>query len=137
MSFFCGFVGLQRLILVVNRGIFTVFKDFLGFHDFEQSFLNLLRIYINLDLLMFLSKKEVGLRIHLCFIWRFGLESSRTLESDSVLLIFGLNSENKSVNLLLLLLHRFKTFEFFPFSSQIRAYVIALGFVAFCDESDA
>ncbi len=85
---------------------------------------------------MFLSKKEVSSDFHLCLFRRFELESSEILESDSVLLIFGLNSENKSVNPLLLL-HRFKTFEFFPFSSQIRAFVIALGFVAFCDESDA
>jgi len=46
-EFFCGFVGLQRLILVVNHGIFTVFKEFLGFHDFEQNSFELLRIYID------------------------------------------------------------------------------------------
>jgi len=86
-----------------------------------------------LDLLMFLSKKEVGFRIHLCFIRRFELESSRTLESDSVLLIFGLNFENKSV-ISLLLLHRFKFFEFLSFFFSIPPFAIALEFAAFSGE---
>ena len=85
-----------------------------------------------LDSLMFLSKKEVGLRIHLCFIRRFELESSRTLESNSVLLIFGLNSENKSV--ISLLLHRFKFFEFLSFFFSIPPSAIALEFAAFSGE---
>ena len=108
-------------------------KFFLGFHDFEQSSLNLLRIYIDLDSLMFLSKKEVSFSIHLCFIRRFELESSKILESDSVLLIFGLNSENKSV-IPLLLLHRFKSFEFLSFFFSIFSLCDRVESVAFSDE---
>jgi len=117
----------------VNHGIFTVFKVFLGFHDFEQSSLNLLRIYIDLDSLTFLSKKEVSFSIHQCFIRRFELESSEILESDSVLLIFGLNSENKSMTLLLLL-HRFKSFELLSLFFSFFFLCDRVGFAAFSGE---
>jgi len=109
------------------------FQSFLGFHDFEQSSLNLLRIYIDLDSLTFLSKKEVSFSIHLCFIRRFELESSEILESDSVLLIFGLNSKNKSVTLLLLL-HRFKSFELLSLFFSIFFLYDRVGFAAFSGE---
>jgi len=77
---FYGFVDLQRLIFVVDHGIFTVFKGFLGFHNFWMKFFELSWIYIDLNLLMFLSKEKVCLCIYLCFNRRFEPESSRTLE---------------------------------------------------------
>ncbi len=70
---------------------FLVFKDFLGFRSFRTELFELPWIYIDLDSLMFLSKKGVSLRVYLCFNRRFEPESSRTLGFDSVLLILGLD----------------------------------------------
>jgi len=94
---FYEFVDLQRLIFVVDRRIFTFFKKKLGFPRFLMKLFELPWIYIDLNLLMFLSKKKVGLCVYLCFNWRFEPESSRTLEFWFCLLIFWLESENKSV----------------------------------------
>ena len=94
---------------------------------------NLLRIYIDLDSLTFLSKKEVSFSIHLCFILRFELESSEIFGFDSVSLIFGLNSENKSV-ILFFFCTGSNPLSFLPSSSQFPFSAIALEFAAFGGE---
>jgi len=109
-------VGLQWVS--VNLGIFTVFKDFLGF----QNLLN--RTCLNLY-------RSTRIQIHWCswvwrgkffwfspgFIRRFELESSEVLESDSVLLILAWNPE---INrwLFFFFFVGSKPLNFFPFSSQ-------------------
>jgi len=70
-----------------------------------------------------LSMKRWVFDSYLCLFRRFELKFLGILGSDSVLLISGLSSENKSVNFVLLLL-RFKNLWIFPSSSQIRASVI-------------
>jgi len=113
---------------VVNPWIITFFFESfllsLGFVDLNQNSLNLPWIYVGLDSMMFLSKKEVSSDFYLCLFRRFELKFLGILESDSALLISGLNSENKSVNFFLLLL-RFRNLESFLLLLKIRISVIA------------
>ena len=120
-------LGYNGCFSVVTPRIITFFESFLlflGFIDSNQNSLNLPWIYVDLDSLKFLSKKEVSSDFYLCLFRRFELKFLGILESDSALLISGLNSENKSVNFFLLLL-RFRNFESFPLLLQIRTSVIA------------
>ncbi len=120
-------LGNNGCFFVVTPWIITFFESFLlflGFIDSNQNSLNLPWIYVDLGSLKFLSKKEVSSDFYLCLFRRFELKFFGILESDSALLISGLNSENKSVNFFLLLL-RFRNFESFPLLLQIRTSVIA------------
>jgi len=91
----------------------------------NQNSSNPLRIYIDLDSLLFLSKKEVSLDFHLCFIRRFDLESLELFDFDSVCWFLDWNSE---INrwFFLLLLRRFKTFEILSLFFSNFASVIVL-----------
>jgi len=134
-SFFCsnlcsdkttyGFIGLQRLIHVVNRETLYGFEIFLGFQFFWTEPFELLRIYVDSDSLMFLSMKEVSFSVHLCFIRRFELELSGFFGFDSVLLILAWNPK---INrwFFFFFFTGSKPLNFFPFSSQFLFSVIVL-----------
>jgi len=89
---------------------FYGFQRFLGFHSFWTKLFELPWIYIDLNSLVFLSKKRVSLCVYLCFNRRFEPESSRTLGFWFCFVDFWLESENKSV-ISSFHLHRFKSFE--------------------------
>jgi len=90
---------------------------------FEPNSFELLRIYVDSVLLMFLSMNEVSFDSHLCFIRRFELDPSELFGFDSVLLILAWN----------LKINRWFFFFFFsiPFLCD------RIEFVAFGDEFSA
>ncbi len=91
----------------------------------NQNSSNFLRIYIDLDSLMFLSMQEVSFDSHLCFIRRFELESSELFELDSVLLILAWNPKINRCFFFFFTAGS-KPLKFFPSSPQSPSSVIAL-----------
>ena len=134
----CGFIGLQRLIHVVNREILYGFENFFRVSIF---FLNR-TFWTPTDLRWFglvdvLEYERGKFQCSPVFYLEIRARTFRILRIWFCFVDFGLKSGNKPVILLLLLLRRFKTFEFLSLFFSIPLFCDRIGFVASSDEFNA
>jgi len=83
-EFVYGFVGLQRLIFVVNLGIFTVFWKILGFYDSEPKLFESVMDLHQLGFVVVHEYEEVSFSIITWFYSEIWFESLEIFWFDSV-----------------------------------------------------